>query len=138
MAIALAARRFSERHNDYVAIMKSLGSTSAQVNRLYGGSLLLLGAFATAIGCMVQQMPRRRQLRTRLMLVIMVRFSYAGISRLLAPRMMQREPGFVRRFAGAGFRRTSRFVTILILLARFVTRAQLAVPGTLRLRWADH
>ena len=51
VAIALAARRFSERHNDYVAIMKSLGATSARVNRLYGGSLLLLGLVATAIGC---------------------------------------------------------------------------------------
>ena len=53
VAIALAARRFSERHNDYVAIMKSLGATSARVNRLYGGSLLMLGAVATAIGCLL-------------------------------------------------------------------------------------
>jgi len=51
VAIALAARRFSERHNDYVAIMKSLGSTSGRVNRLYGTSLLLLGAVATLAGC---------------------------------------------------------------------------------------
>lgn len=51
VAIALAARRFSERHNDYVAIMKSLGATSKRVNRLYGGSLLLLGGIATAVGC---------------------------------------------------------------------------------------
>ena len=51
VAIALAARRFSERHNDYVAIMKSLGATSSRVNRLYGSSLVLLGAVATAIGC---------------------------------------------------------------------------------------
>ena len=51
VAIALAARRFSERHNDYVAIMKSLGATSSRVNSLYGSSLVLLGAVATAIGC---------------------------------------------------------------------------------------
>lgn len=51
VAIALAARRFSERHTDYVAIMKSLGATSSRVNRLYGSSLLLLGIAATAIGC---------------------------------------------------------------------------------------
>ncbi len=51
VAIALAARRFSERHNDYVAIMKSLGSTSGAINRLYGGSLVLLGILATAAGC---------------------------------------------------------------------------------------
>jgi putative ABC transport system permease protein len=53
VAIALAARRFSERHTDYVAIMKSLGATSARVNRLYGSSLLLLGAVATALGCLL-------------------------------------------------------------------------------------
>jgi putative ABC transport system permease protein len=53
VAIALAARRFSERHNDYVAIMKSLGATSAAVNRLYGRSLLLLGATATLAGCLL-------------------------------------------------------------------------------------
>lgn len=51
IAIALAARRFSERHYDYVAIMKSLGATSATINRLYGSSLLLLGGSATVLGC---------------------------------------------------------------------------------------
>ncbi len=51
VAIALAARRFSERHNDYVAIMKSLGATSANITRLYGRSLLLLGVGATLLGC---------------------------------------------------------------------------------------
>ncbi|PLW83423.1 ABC transporter permease [Kineobactrum sediminis] len=51
VAIALAARRFSERHNDYVAIMKSLGATSATITRLYGRSLLLLGVAATVTGC---------------------------------------------------------------------------------------
>ena len=51
VAVALAARRFSERHHDYVAIIKSLGATSGTVNRLYGSSLLLLGAIATGLGC---------------------------------------------------------------------------------------
>jgi putative ABC transport system permease protein len=53
VAIALAARRFSERHTDYVAIMKSLGATSGAVNRLYGSSLLLLGVVATLVGCLL-------------------------------------------------------------------------------------
>ena len=53
VAVALAARRFSERHNDYVAIMKSLGATSGVINRLYGSSLLLLGGVATAAGCLL-------------------------------------------------------------------------------------
>ncbi|TXS95901.1 FtsX-like permease family protein [Parahaliea maris] len=51
VAIALAARRFSERHTDYVAIMKSLGAASGAINRLYGSSLMLLGALATLLGC---------------------------------------------------------------------------------------
>ncbi len=53
VAIALAARRFSERHNDYVAVMKSLGATSTSINRLYGTSLFLLGLLATLCGCLL-------------------------------------------------------------------------------------
>ncbi len=53
VAIALAARRFSERHTDYVAIMKSLGATSGAINRLYGSSLLMLGVAATVVGCVL-------------------------------------------------------------------------------------
>jgi putative ABC transport system permease protein len=53
VAVALAARRFSERHHDYVAIIKSLGATSGAVNRLYGSSLLLLGGAATILGCVL-------------------------------------------------------------------------------------
>ncbi len=51
IAIALAARRFSERHYNYVAIMKSLGATSTVIGGLYGRSLLLLGLLATVGGC---------------------------------------------------------------------------------------
>ncbi len=50
VAIALAARRFSERHYDYVAIMKSLGAESHRISRLYGTSLLILGSIATLMG----------------------------------------------------------------------------------------
>lgn len=50
VAISLGARRFSERHYDYVAIMKSLGADSAAINRIYGVSLLLIGAIATTLG----------------------------------------------------------------------------------------
>jgi putative ABC transport system permease protein len=52
VAIALAARRFSERHTDYVAIMKSLGATSSRIAALYGGSLIVLGVTATVAGCL--------------------------------------------------------------------------------------
>ncbi|HKK23320.1 MAG TPA: FtsX-like permease family protein, partial [Pseudohaliea sp.] len=52
VAIALASRRFCSRHADYVAIMKSLGATTAYTGRLYGGSFALLGLAATAAGCL--------------------------------------------------------------------------------------
>jgi putative ABC transport system permease protein len=53
VAVALAARRFSERHHDYVAILKSLGASSQRVNRLYGVSLIILGGVATGLGCVL-------------------------------------------------------------------------------------
>ncbi|MEZ5570044.1 MAG: FtsX-like permease family protein [Halioglobus sp.] len=51
VAVALAARRFSKRHMDYVAILKSLGATQGRIDRLYGSSLLMLGLLATVAGC---------------------------------------------------------------------------------------
>ncbi|MFV8817438.1 ABC transporter permease [Haliea sp. E17] len=51
VAIALAAGRFSERHTDYVAVMKSLGATAADISWLYGRSLMMLALLATAVGC---------------------------------------------------------------------------------------
>lgn len=50
-AIALAARRFGERHTDYVAVMKSLGANSKTISRLYGFSLFIMGAAASLLGC---------------------------------------------------------------------------------------
>lgn len=53
VAIALAARRFSDRHNDYVAIFKSLGATSGHINRLYALNLLVIGLLAAGLGCLL-------------------------------------------------------------------------------------
>lgn len=50
VAIALTARRYSERHFDYVAIMKTLGYTSRQIMTLYLGILMLLLVAAVMIG----------------------------------------------------------------------------------------
>lgn len=53
VAIAIAARQFASRHVDQVALMKSLGASSAAVRRLYGLQLLLLGLLASAVGLAV-------------------------------------------------------------------------------------
>jgi len=50
VAIALTARRYSERHFDYVAILKTLGCTSGQIMSLYLSIQILLLVAAIAIG----------------------------------------------------------------------------------------
>jgi putative ABC transport system permease protein len=51
IAIALAARRYSERHFDYVAVMKSLGATSQKILLMYCSNLFTLALIATVLGC---------------------------------------------------------------------------------------
>jgi putative ABC transport system permease protein len=50
IAVALAARRYAERHQNYVALLKSLGAESPRVRRLYAASLALAWAGALLIG----------------------------------------------------------------------------------------
>lgn len=50
VAVALAARRYAERHQNYVALIKSLGTDSARVRRLYGMSLGVTWASALLLG----------------------------------------------------------------------------------------
>ncbi|GIT22257.1 MAG: hypothetical protein CM1200mP40_19390 [Gammaproteobacteria bacterium] len=50
VAIALTAKRYSERHYDYVAILKTFGCTSAQISFIYLTIQLVLAAFAVVVG----------------------------------------------------------------------------------------
>lgn len=50
IAIALSARRYARRHFDHVAILKTLGSTPADIDRLFLFMLLGLGLAATLAG----------------------------------------------------------------------------------------
>jgi putative ABC transport system permease protein len=51
VAIALATRRFVERHLDSCAVMRCMGATQNRLLALYGGEFLILGATASALGC---------------------------------------------------------------------------------------
>ncbi|GAB5499343.1 MAG: ABC transporter permease [Pseudohongiellaceae bacterium] len=51
VAIALTAKRYSERHYDYVAILKTLGSTSRQISFIYLSIQLVLAVLAMVLGC---------------------------------------------------------------------------------------
>lgn len=53
VAIAIAARRFAERHIDQVALMKSLGASAWSVRYLYGLQLLVLGLLASLLGLLL-------------------------------------------------------------------------------------
>ncbi len=51
VAIALATRRFVERHLDSCAVMRCMGATQNRLLGLYGAEFLVLGAAASLIGC---------------------------------------------------------------------------------------
>lgn len=50
VAIAIAARRFAEQNVQAVALLKSLGTPSGRIRRLYTGQFLLLGLLASLVG----------------------------------------------------------------------------------------
>lgn len=53
VAVGLAARRYSERHQNYVAVLKSLGAEAPRVRSLYAGSLALTWLIALMLGWLV-------------------------------------------------------------------------------------
>jgi len=53
VAIALTAKRYSERHFDYVAILKTLGCTSNQITAIYVFIQLLLATVAIVVGSLL-------------------------------------------------------------------------------------
>ena len=53
MAIALAARRFLQRHLDACAMMRCLGASQGQLIRLYFVHFAVLGMGASVIGCVI-------------------------------------------------------------------------------------
>ncbi|WP_313952004.1 ABC transporter permease [Accumulibacter sp.] len=51
VAVALAARRYAQRHLDPCAVMRCLGATQALLLRLYLGQFAALGVLAVSLGC---------------------------------------------------------------------------------------
>ncbi len=50
VALAMAARRYTRRHTDYVAILKTLGLSAASIRRVYAVNLLALAVAGTMLG----------------------------------------------------------------------------------------
>jgi putative ABC transport system permease protein len=50
VAVAMAARRYAERHLDAAAVLRCLGATQARVTGLFGTQVLLVGLLAGASG----------------------------------------------------------------------------------------
>ncbi|MEF8770770.1 MAG: FtsX-like permease family protein [Candidatus Accumulibacter phosphatis] len=51
VAVALASRRYGQRHLDPCAVMRCLGATQSLLLRLYLGQFAVLGVLAASIGC---------------------------------------------------------------------------------------
>jgi putative ABC transport system permease protein len=53
VAIAIAARQFSDRHTNQVALMKSLGASASKIRALYFSQLFILGGIASMLGLLI-------------------------------------------------------------------------------------
>jgi len=53
VAIAMATRRFSERHFDAVALLRCLGLKQQDILALYGCQFIILGLLASSAGCLL-------------------------------------------------------------------------------------
>lgn len=53
VAIAMATRRYTERHFDATAIIRCLGCKQSEILFLYGVQILMLGVLASLIGCLI-------------------------------------------------------------------------------------
>lgn len=53
IAIAMATRRYSERHFDSTALLRCLGCRQREILRLYLSQFLVIGLIASATGCLI-------------------------------------------------------------------------------------
>ena len=53
VAVSLASRRYMQRHLDPCAVMRCLGATQGFLLRVYLGQFVVLGVFASVLGCFI-------------------------------------------------------------------------------------
>jgi len=53
VAIAMTARRYSERHFDSIALLRCLGCKQNEMLWLFGSQFIVLGLLASAVGCLL-------------------------------------------------------------------------------------
>lgn len=53
VAVAMAARRYAERHLDTCAILRCLGASHAQISRVFFLQLAMLGLVSSTLGCVL-------------------------------------------------------------------------------------
>jgi putative ABC transport system permease protein len=53
VAVAMAARRYSERHFDMSAMLRCMGASQRDILALFVTQLLLIGLLASAVGCLI-------------------------------------------------------------------------------------
>ena len=104
VAIAMATRRYTERHFDATAILRCLGLKQRELIWLYGCQFMMLGLVASAIGCVLGW------------------FAQEGLFRLLRTLLPQQvaNPGLLAIFFG--------FIIGMVVLLAF------ALPPLLRLK----
>ncbi len=104
IAIAMATRRYSERHFDTTALLRCLGCRQREILWLYGSQFIVLGLIGSAIGCFIGW------------------FAQQGLFRLLKDLLPQQVagPGLLAIFFG--------FLTGMAILFGF------ALPPVLRLK----
>ncbi len=77
VAIALTAKRYSERHYDYVAILKTFGCTSTEIGIIYLSIQSVLALISIAVGCVSGWLVHQGILRL-LQSIIVVELPAAG------------------------------------------------------------
>jgi putative ABC transport system permease protein len=160
VAIALAARRYLQRHLDGCAVMRCLGAKQALVTRLYVMHFTMLGTLAAAIGVAIgaaaqlalttwlgeviavtlpvaSPMPALQGLLVGLLLLLGFALPpLMGLARVPTVRVLRRELGIPKGMGAAGYVSGAAVIAAMILWQAQDLRFGLTVLGWLALAMA--